>query len=115
MPQSARTRCASTTVAIPSLKHRLRTGARNERKAEIVALPKGVPQTILELHLNPNQPHRNPDGELIVGSHWHVYCETYGRRWAYPAVDVESDDFVAGTLAFFRKFQLIRHPEIVPA
>ena len=30
---------------------------------------------LLELHINPSNVHRNPDGEKICGSHWHIYTE----------------------------------------
>ena len=103
---------ASSTTSPDRFRIQINRGARNEKKVEIVALPKGIPQTILELHLHPNQPHRNPDGELVKGSHWHVYSEEYGRRWAYPALDLETDSFVDGTMAFFERFHLIRHPQI---
>lgn len=106
---------ASSTTTQDKFRVQINRGARNEKKVEIVALPKGIPQTILELHLHPNQPHRNPPeagGQLIVGSHWHVYSERFGRRVAHPALDLESDGFVDGTLAFFERFHLIRHPQM---
>lgn len=103
---------ADSTTSQDRFRIQINRGTRNERKVEIVALPKGIPQTILELHLHPNQPHRNPDGTLIVGSHWHVYSERFGRRQAYPALDLETDSFVDGTMEFFRRFHLVRHPVI---
>lgn len=30
---------------------------------------------LLELHINPSNIHMNPDGEKIMGSHWHIYIE----------------------------------------
>ena len=29
-------------------------------------------------------PHRNPDDEVIRGSHLHLYREGFGDRWAFP-------------------------------
>jgi len=29
-------------------------------------------------------PHRNPDGEEILGPHLHMYREGYGDKWAMP-------------------------------
>jgi hypothetical protein len=29
-------------------------------------------------------PHRNPDGEDIIGPHLHIYREEYGDKWAIP-------------------------------
>ena len=38
---------------------------------------------LLELHISTNKIHINPDGTKIVGSHWHVYSEEYGRAFAF--------------------------------
>ncbi len=29
-------------------------------------------------------PHTNPDGEVILGAHFHIYKEGFGDAWAYP-------------------------------
>ena len=61
---------------------------------------------LLELHINPSNVHRNPDGEKICGSHWHIYTEEYGRTYAFPAEDVQEDAFVDNTIAFLTKFNV---------
>lgn len=38
---------------------------------------------LLRLDLDP-APHRNPDGEIITGTHLHIYREGYGDKIAYP-------------------------------
>lgn len=67
---------------------------------------------LLELHMNPSNVHRNPDGEKITGSHWHVYSEEYGRLWAFPAENMDSEEFVENTMLFLKKFNVIEIPAI---
>lgn len=67
---------------------------------------------LLELHLSPTNVHFNPDGEKIIGSHWHIYTEEYGILNAYPASDITSDDFVENTIAFLNRFNVIDKPTI---
>lgn len=67
---------------------------------------------LLELHINATKVHQNPDGSKIIGPHWHVYSEEYGRRLAFPAEDIESDKFIENTVMFLDKFHVIKKPEI---
>lgn len=67
---------------------------------------------LLELHINPTGRHRNPDGELIKGNHWHIYREGYGRAYAILAEDITSTNFVDNTIKFLDKFNVIEKPEI---
>lgn len=67
---------------------------------------------LLELHVNPTTKHKNPDGQVIEGSHWHLYREGYGTSFAFPADDISSDDFVADTVLFLKKFNVIEIPDI---
>lgn len=67
---------------------------------------------LLELHINPSNTHINPDGEKIVGSHWHIYREEYGRLWAFPAENFQSEQFVGNTIAFLDRFHVVRKPVI---
>ena len=67
---------------------------------------------LLELHINPSNVHRNPDGEKICGSHWHIYTEEYGRNYAFPAEDVQEDAFVDNIIAFLMKFNVVEQPNI---
>lgn len=67
---------------------------------------------LLELHINPSNIHTNPNGEKIKGSHWHIYSEEYGRLWAYPAEDLNSEFFVDNTITFLEKFKVIQKPVI---
>ena len=66
----------------------------------------------MELHINPSRPHRNPDGEILTCSHWHIYSEEYGRRYAFPACNINSEDFIENTLAFLEKFNVVEKPTI---
>ncbi len=67
---------------------------------------------LLELHINPGSPHCNPDDTIIVGSHWHVYREGYDRKFAFPASNINDDDFIENTMLFFDKFNIIGKPVV---
>lgn len=67
---------------------------------------------LLELHINPSNAHINPDGEKIKGSHWHIYREGYGRLWAFPAEDINSELFIENTITFLNRFHVIEQPAI---
>lgn len=67
---------------------------------------------LMELHICDTLKHRNPDGQMIIGNHWHIYSEEYGRKMAIPAEDIRSVDFVENTLVFFEKFNLIEPPYV---
>lgn len=68
---------------------------------------------LLSLDINRTGKHRNPDGNIIKGSHWHIYTEEYGRQYAVPAEDIDSSDFVENTLLFFHKINLIKPPIVI--
>lgn len=67
---------------------------------------------LLELHINPSNVHFNPDGNKIVGNHWHIYSEEFGRLWALPAGDIECEQFTDNTIIFLEKFHVIEKPVI---
>ena len=67
---------------------------------------------LLELHINPTNVHVNPDGNKIYGNHWHIYSEKYGRRYAFPAEDIQDDLFVENTIKFLKRFNVIEEPQI---
>lgn len=67
----------------------------------------------MELHMNPTGVHRNPDGEKIRGSHWHIYTEEFGRSFAFLADDIQSDSFVENTIYFLTKFNVIEKPNVI--
>lgn len=86
-------------------------GNKNSKKCDLGARIKINGILLLELHINP-APHINPDGKKIIGNHWHIYTEEYGRKQAFPAEEINSDDFVINTIIFLNKFNVIEHPEI---
>ena len=67
---------------------------------------------LLQLHLNATNRHFNPDGELITGSHWHIYKEGYGHSFAFPAGELTNASFTESAVAFLEKFNVIRLPTI---
>lgn len=87
-------------------------GKVNREKYDINARIKKNNILLLELHISKNKIHSNPDGTKIVGSHWHIYTEEYGRSFAYTADDIESDKFIENTITFLTKFNVIEKPTI---
>ena len=65
---------------------------------------------LMELHIGKDLVHRNPDGEKIEGNHWHIYSEKYGRSYAFPAENIDSEKFVENTILFLDKFNVIQKP-----
>lgn len=91
---------------------RIYRGRINSTKYEIGARIKKDGIMLLELYINPGKVHINPDGEKIIGSHWHIYTEEFGRKQAFPAEDLQSDLFVKNTLLFMEKFNIIEKPTV---
>lgn len=91
---------------------RIYRGRINNNKYEIGARIKKNGILLLELHINPGKPHQNPDGTKLVGSHWHIYTEEFYRSLAFPADDIESNDFVNNTIHFLERFNVIEKPDI---
>lgn len=87
-------------------------GSINKSKYDIGARIKKNNIHLLELHISENKVHYNPDGTKIIGSHWHVYSEEYGRKFAFPAENIESAKFVENTVMFLDEFHVIQKPEI---
>ena len=65
---------------------------------------------LLGLDINNTGKHRNPDGSIICGSHWHIYSKDHGRQYAIPAEDIDSADFIKNTMLFFQKINLLYPP-----
>ena len=67
---------------------------------------------LLSLDIDDVAEHRNPDGQKISGSHWHIYTEEYNRALAFPAENIDSANFVENSLLYFRKINLIHPPQV---
>lgn len=52
---------------------RIYRGRINPLKYDLSARVKKDGIMLMELHINPGSAHINPDGEKIVGSHWHIH------------------------------------------
>lgn len=91
---------------------RIYRGKINPFKYEIGARIKKDGIMLLELHVNPGKTHINPNGEKIVGSHWHIYSEEFGRKQAFPADDIQSDHFVKNSILFMERFNIVEAPTI---
>ena len=88
-------------------------GRINAKRVNYNARIKMNGTVLLELHVNPTNRHMNPDGKLITGSHWHLYREGYGLQFAFPADDLSDLSFTENTIAFLKRFNVIKRPEIV--
>ena len=65
---------------------------------------------LMQLHISPTNRHVNPNGDIIIGDHWHIFDKDTGLKWAYPAANIQSDDFVDNTIKFLDKFKVIKRP-----
>ena len=88
-------------------------GKINPYKYDMGALIKKNGTMLLQLHISPSNVHTNPDGQKIVGNHWHVYTEEYGRAFAFPAEDISADEFVDNTISFLTKFNVVEQPNVL--
>lgn len=68
---------------------------------------------LLELHVNDSSVHLNPNGEKIIGSHWHFYTEEFGRDYAFLAEDIHNEMFVENAIMFLEKFNVVEKPTII--
>ena len=67
---------------------------------------------VLKLDINPTARHINPvTGDVIIGSHIHVYDEDMELRGAVP-FDVQEDDLFSICSSFFQKFNIVEAPAI---
>ncbi|MDR2971077.1 MAG: hypothetical protein LBU83_04025 [Bacteroidales bacterium] len=66
---------------------------------------------LMRLDVNPTGVHRNPDEEVIRGTHLHIYTEEYGMAVAIP-FDTENKDLVGLCYAFFKHFHIIEPPAV---
>ena len=87
-------------------------GSVNRLKYNMGARIKKNGIMLLELHINPSNVHINPNGEKIVGSHWHIYSEEYGCGWAFSANDITADEFVKNTITFLDRFNVLEQPKV---
>lgn len=87
-------------------------GKYNPRKYDYTARVKGE-EVILMLHITPSGIHPNPGYEIIKGSHWHVYSPLYGLSVAYPAEDINDEEFVENTIKFLDRFNVIKKPNVI--
>ncbi len=67
---------------------------------------------LLELHIGQTNTHCNPDGEKIVGDHWHIYTDQYDCKMAFPADNINNNEFIENTIKFLDRFNVVDKPEI---
>jgi hypothetical protein len=61
-------------------------------------------------------PHRNPDDEIILCPHLHVYKEGFGDKWAFPAPSTHFHDIndILTTLNDFMAYcNIVSPPQII--
>lgn len=67
---------------------------------------------LMELHIGSDLVHTNPNGDRIEGNHWHIFSEKYGRAYAFPAENIDSEKFIENTILFLDKFNVVKKPKI---
>lgn len=119
---------AEKEIAFPSGKGRVIFDVTGDRREDLFAVSierkginvdkvsyqgrmrtKGIP--LMRLDVNPTSAHRNPDGEIIRGTHLHVYLEEYEMDYA-TLFDVESKDLYQLCYTFFERFNIVEPPTV---
>lgn len=61
------------------------------------------------------KPHRNPDGNIIISPHIHIYREGFGHKWAEPInkKHFSKPDDIWQLLKDFMKFCNITEPPVI--
>lgn len=67
---------------------------------------------LVRLEIN-GAPHTNPDGQIIGGTHIHIYREGFHDKWAYP-VSSESFRDINNAVIAFEDFCRFCHIEELP-
>lgn len=67
---------------------------------------------LVRLDIN-GAPHTNPDGQLLDGTHLHVYREGFDDKWAYP-IDPEVFHDIGNVGFAFEDFCRLCHIEEIP-
>ena len=81
----------------------------NAQGATYMGRVKRSGEILMRLDVNPSGKHRNPDGEIITGTHLHVYTEEHGLTMAMP-FDVEKNDLFELCFLFFTRFNIVEPP-----
>ena len=66
---------------------------------------------LMRLDVNPTQPHINPDGQKIMGTHLHIYTENNDMTCAVP-FDINNSDLYQLCFAFFERFNIVEPPDV---
>lgn len=70
-------------------------------------------QILMRLDVNPTSKHINPgSGEVITGTHLHIFSEQYDMKYAIP-FDINNSDLFQTCYTFFEKFNVIKPPSVV--
>lgn len=96
---------------IEEFKHKfkiiLRRGNRQPDKLTYLALDKEAKLPLMRLDVVPdNHAHKNPDGEIIYGTHLHIFTEQYQDKYA-TKFDINDPNLVNYCVEFLRKFKVI--------
>lgn len=83
-------------------------GSINVNKCSFVARTKGKNELLLRLDVNPTSKHKNPDGEIIQGTHMHIFKEDHEINYAIP-FNVDSENLIEACIAFFNHFNVIEN------
>ena len=79
----------------------------NPEKCTFQAMTKDTNKVLLRLDIVPDdQPHKNPDGEMIYGTHLHVFKEGFDVGYAFK-FDINDPDLTKTCVEFLHKFNVI--------
>lgn len=67
---------------------------------------------LVRLDIN-GSPHTNPDGQILDGTHLHIYKEGFGDKWAYPMEPSVFED-ISSVGSTFRGFCKYCNIEAIP-
>lgn len=85
----------------------MRRGNRQPDKLTYLALDKEAKLPLMRLDVVPdNHAHKNPDGEIIYGTHLHIFTEQYQDKYA-TKFDINDPNLVNYCVEFLRKFKVI--------
>lgn len=67
---------------------------------------------LMELHIGDTLKHKNPDNEVLTGTHLHLYTQEHGRDYAIK-FNPQDESLVENCIEFMDRFNIINKPRIL--
>lgn len=87
-----------------------RANIKND-KCTFLVLTKDTKTCLMRLDTGDTLIHKNPDGQIIHGTHLHTFKEGYETSYAIP-FDIENPNLVQHCIEFFKSIHIINVEEI---